>query len=181
MQTLFNKYSNPNASKEWLKFCQPKQNYPNILYAYVLVNWREKIAKANNTARPLIMPNHLLEHMIKTKNHRLYSEKFCNRQYLEDFLSAWHSIEELLANTTMQHFIAAEVTEHFAKIPPHHETLLEAINTHLQTAMHELNLPADVILSKQQKLQAIKTNGNSLTGWRKQLFKKLFEQQPTTI
>lgn len=176
MQALFNKYANPNPVKEWLKFCQPKDNYVTSLHAYVLVNWREKIAKANNIARPLIMPNHLIEHMIKTKNHRLYSEKFCNIKYLEDFLSNWNSIKELLENIEMQHFIETAVTEHFAKTPPGHEALLEEINKYLQTAVHELNLPADVILSKQQKLNAIKTNGESLAGWRKQIFQSLFAQ-----
>lgn len=174
MQTLFEKYSNPNTSKEWLKFCNPKQNYITYLFAYVLVNWREKIAKANNTAKPKVIPNHLMEYMVESKKHKNYTEKLCPAAYLKDFLDTWESIKETLQNTEIKAKIEKEIQEHFAKIPPNEADMLSNINQKLQNLANELNLPADTLLNKQQKLMALKTKGDSLTGWRKQIFESLF-------
>lgn len=176
MQNLFNKYSNPSSGKEWLKFCTPKQNYITYLYAYVLVNWREKIAKNNNIAKPMVMPNHLIEYMVESKKHKNYSEKLCTTAYLQDFFNTWESIKDLSKNTEIKAKIEKEIQEHFAKIPVDETDMLGSINQKLQDLANELNLPADTLLNKQQKLMALKTRGNSLTSWRKQLFENLFEQ-----
>jgi ribonuclease D len=175
MQNLFEKYTNPPLSKEWLKFCKPNQRYLQHLYAYVLVSWREKIAKTTNKARPLVIANTFLEYMIQTKNHTPYTEKFCKTEYLEDFLDTWHSIEELAKNSELRQLLEQEVNEHFAKISPEYKELLAKINSHINTIANDLNMPADVIMNKQQKLQAVKTNGESLNSWRQEMFKDLFE------
>lgn len=177
MQTIFEKYSNPSTGKEWLKFCNPKQNYITHLFAYVLVNWREKIAKANNIAKPMVIPNHLIEYMVESKKHKNYSEKLCPNKFLQDFLNTCESIKELSKNTEIKEKIEKETQEHFAKIPASEAEMLGTINQKLQDFANALNLPADTLLNKQQKLMALKTRGNSLTGWRKQLFESLFEQQ----
>lgn len=177
MQILFNKYSTPSPSKEWLKFCKPKQNFNTYLHAYVLVNWREKIAKSTDTAKPLVIPNHLIEYMVESKKHKNYSEKFCKSEYLQSFLDTWHSIKELGENSEMRQKIEQEVAEHFATIPASDAVILGSINGQVQTIANELNIPADMLLNKHQKLNALKTNGESLVGWRKQIFQSLFEHR----
>lgn len=175
MQILFNKYSKPAISREWLKFCKPKLNFNTYLHAYVLVNWREKIARTHNIAKPLVIPNHLIEYMVESKKHKNYSEKFCSPKYLQDFLDTWESIQALAKNPEMRQKIEQEIAEHFSTIPASDAVILGSINGQVQSIANELNIPADMMLNKQQKLNAIKTKGESLAGWRKQIFGNLFQ------